>query len=492
MMTNLHSFIKITVIGLALLFGAVVTGQAYFFDYGAGVRPCGMGRAFVAVADDVNTINWNPAGLILLDKYEGTMMFSSLFSGFDGRLYSGETDVLGYSFIAAAIPVSPLVGNFGISWAQFGSAFYRENTINLSYARTFVIEGNTFHAGGNLKILNWIQDANDYTAGLYKTNMTADIGLLYPLPRNFTAGLMIENILPADVGFTTSEIIPRNVRLGVSWKQNLKPLDAIIDNVLVTAEIVNRSYAQNKNTFRFGGESWFFNGLAAGRLGVNSTEFTVGFSGKYAFPELNMTEFQIDYAFSLPFYIQKTIGSHRVALTVRPSLEFKKKKRIVKAEIKREPIKVLPLPEPTIEEVHKAKVEKLEKAFEVIEEKITKLELKPILFKSGTSRLQQSSYDTLNWIGATIKKYPDLKIVIEGHTDSIGKATVNLRLSKKRAGAIKRFLQSNFKITSSQLSSKGYGESRPIASNKTASGRRKNRRVEFHVLSEKIEKKAMK
>ena len=300
-----------------LLFGLMVgllgqTSWAYFFDYGTGVRPTGMGRAYVAVADDVNAINWNPAGLALLDRYEITTMYAGLFAGFEGRLFTGQRDMLGYNYIAAAVPIDPIIGFFGGSWSRFSSMFYRENIVTIGYARTLTFTNfdyTTAHVGMNLKIMNWSSDATDYSSAESKTGITADVGILYPLPEKFVAGVCVENIIPANVGVTTYEEVPRNFRVGVSWSQDLQPLGSIVDGILFSAELVNRSYMQNKTTVRFGTESWFFNGLAAARMGVNSTEFTVSVSGKYLFEALNMTQLQLDYAFVWPFYIQKTYGT---------------------------------------------------------------------------------------------------------------------------------------------------------------------------------------
>jgi OOP family OmpA-OmpF porin len=80
-----------------------------------------------------------------------------------------------------------------------------------------------------------------------------------------------------------------------------------------------------------------------------------------------------------------------------------------------------------------------------------------------------------------MKKYPDLKIVIEGHTDNVGGEKYNLNLSQKRAEAIKSVMVTKFNIEPSRLMTKGFGYSKPIASNSTKEGRQKNRRVEAAV-----------
>jgi OOP family OmpA-OmpF porin len=77
-----------------------------------------------------------------------------------------------------------------------------------------------------------------------------------------------------------------------------------------------------------------------------------------------------------------------------------------------------------------------------------------------------------------LKKNPLLNIVVEGHTDSLGSAEYNQRLSEKRAMAVKEYFVMKG-IESHRMNAMGYGESRPVASNETEAGRAKNRRVQL-------------
>jgi outer membrane protein OmpA-like peptidoglycan-associated protein len=83
-----------------------------------------------------------------------------------------------------------------------------------------------------------------------------------------------------------------------------------------------------------------------------------------------------------------------------------------------------------------------------------------------------------------IKKYPGSKIKLEGHTDAIGSEKYNQKLSEKRAEATKGYLVEKGGIEASRISTAGYGESKPIASNKTSKDRAKNRRVEILIFSD--------
>ena len=83
-----------------------------------------------------------------------------------------------------------------------------------------------------------------------------------------------------------------------------------------------------------------------------------------------------------------------------------------------------------------------------------------------------------------VKKYPGYEVSIEGHTDSIGTDKYNQALSERRAAAVKAYLLQQGVVDSQRIKSVGYGESRPIADNKTTKGRFENRRVEILILSE--------
>ena len=83
-----------------------------------------------------------------------------------------------------------------------------------------------------------------------------------------------------------------------------------------------------------------------------------------------------------------------------------------------------------------------------------------------------------------VKKYPGAKVSLEGHTDSIGTEQYNQALSERRAESVKNYLVKEGAAEESKTTAIGYGESRPVADNKTKEGRAKNRRVEILILSE--------
>lgn len=106
---------------------------------------------------------------------------------------------------------------------------------------------------------------------------------------------------------------------------------------------------------------------------------------------------------------------------------------------------------------------------------------KTILFNSGKASFQKQTIPVLQAMAAILKEYPTAKFSLEGHTDSDGSEAMNQKLSEDRAAAVKNFLIENG-IDASRLSSKGFGESMPVDSNKTAKGKANNRRVEVKLV----------
>ncbi len=120
------------------------------------------------------------------------------------------------------------------------------------------------------------------------------------------------------------------------------------------------------------------------------------------------------------------------------------------------------------------------------EEKKLKMALSGINFKTGSAELTTSSYTHLNFIVNLLKQYSYLRYEIQGHTDSRGSDEYNLLLSAARANSVKNYLLQKG-ISDSSVIAIGYGETQPVASNKTARGRALNRRVEFRQIETKKE-----
>ena len=115
-----------------------------------------------------------------------------------------------------------------------------------------------------------------------------------------------------------------------------------------------------------------------------------------------------------------------------------------------------------------------------LEKKLTEL-ASEILFMSGSDYFYQKYNDNLDQIADLMKEHGDLKYEIQGHTDDVGPAEANLKLSLRRVNKVLNYLVSQG-VNQFNLSVKGYGEEKPIDTNDTAEGRARNRRVEIKVI----------
>ncbi len=115
--------------------------------------------------------------------------------------------------------------------------------------------------------------------------------------------------------------------------------------------------------------------------------------------------------------------------------------------------------------------------------KVATLVLDNVAFATGSAKLTGAGFAALNSVADSLKAHPSLVVEVGGHTDSVGGAAFNLKLSQKRANAVRDYLIAQG-VTAARLTAEGYGLTRPIADNKTDEGRARNRRVEFKVLKQ--------
>jgi outer membrane protein OmpA-like peptidoglycan-associated protein len=113
------------------------------------------------------------------------------------------------------------------------------------------------------------------------------------------------------------------------------------------------------------------------------------------------------------------------------------------------------------------------------------IRLKAMQFPVGQSFILPANYPLLNTVQRAIKAFGDPDVVIEGHTDSTGAEAMNQQLSRSRAESVQQFLIHNGVLSTRKVIAKGYGSSRPLASNATSKGRAINRRIDVIIKPEK-------
>ncbi|RAL20940.1 hypothetical protein DL240_14800 [Lujinxingia litoralis] len=120
-----------------------------------------------------------------------------------------------------------------------------------------------------------------------------------------------------------------------------------------------------------------------------------------------------------------------------------------------------------------------------IDEETKRIEISEIVyFATGSDEIEERSFELLNQVAQVLENNPQVEAVrIEGHTDNVGRRASNVDLSQRRAESVRTYLI-NRGIVAERLSAQGFGPDRPVADNGTATGRGKNRRVEFHIADD--------
>jgi outer membrane protein OmpA-like peptidoglycan-associated protein len=108
-----------------------------------------------------------------------------------------------------------------------------------------------------------------------------------------------------------------------------------------------------------------------------------------------------------------------------------------------------------------------------------------VLFDTGKANLRPEARERLAKVAGILLAYPDIRIEIDGYTDSTGTVAFNERLSRERAAAVESYL-SQQGVAGTSMTTQGFGPDNPIASNSTSTGRQQNRRVEMVVSGESI------
>jgi tetratricopeptide (TPR) repeat protein len=317
--------VKITLALAVLLLSS--PAQAAFEDLGAGARAPGMGNAFTAIADDLYAIHYNPAGLAQLERAQ----FSASFS----RFYMGLSDGsdLGTSQILYARPMKGgRWGTLGTQYSRFSlDDLYNEQTIGLSWGRVFFTkqDGRRLMLGLSAKYLTrgfkQLPEAFNAKNQLTATGspdpvlsgetgasgMDADLGLIYRFPKRFQIGLMIRNAMGADVGFSGSDKLARDMRLGFGYK-------SLWMNLTGELRFEEAPDGSRDKDFVLAGERYFPT-LDYGQFGARAS---VGF-GSRQWKQMTMglsyriNKIQTDYGFMMPIGgITGTAGTHRIALTL--------------------------------------------------------------------------------------------------------------------------------------------------------------------------------
>ncbi len=254
-----------------------LTSGADFLLMTTGARPDGMGQAFSAVADDINTLSFNPAGLANIRLPE---------IGYGHESFFGD---IGFDFLGAAIPTGN-IGVLGLGYLGMGTAPFNSTSnpgapsVSVQDMAFIAAWGKSFsdlHLGAAVKYIN------EKVAVLQGTGFAFDLGARYRiLPQLSLAGSVL-NIGPG-IKFSAVEPLPLVVNGGLAWNALQNSIHS-----LTLAMDTSDEATEGLQRFSFGAEYWYKNTFAvrAGYLTDSQVEgFSAGAGVRFSF-------FQLDYAF---------------------------------------------------------------------------------------------------------------------------------------------------------------------------------------------------
>ena len=115
-----------------------------------------------------------------------------------------------------------------------------------------------------------------------------------------------------------------------------------------------------------------------------------------------------------------------------------------------------------------------------------RIRLENVYFETGSARLLPESEATLDEVGGVLEKFPELRLEVQGHSDTRGSSRSNLALSQSRAESVRSYLLGKFRLRGDKLTAKGYGEAQPETRERNDEERLRNRRVEIAVLNPEV------
>jgi hypothetical protein len=272
-----------------------------FLNYAIAPRSLGLGKAFTALADDIQACYFNPAGLFQLNAQEVMMAHS--------QLYGARLEYVGWALPTRA------AGTFGVSLLNFGSEgidsrtpenhrlesyFFMENALIAAYAYN---PWPSLGFGGSLKLIT--KNLAVYSG----VGLGADVSALLTLPRPFSFGLVLQNLIqPALTLEDSTEHYPRNLRAGVAVR-------LLEDRVRLDADLVVTNFADRsrRSLAPHGGiEFEVLPDILIPRVGLDANEISLGLGVHRVWGKMALGA---DYAFLLHYQSDYTLApTHKVGV----------------------------------------------------------------------------------------------------------------------------------------------------------------------------------
>ena len=427
-----------------------------FLKIDTTARPSAMGGTFVGIADDVNAINYNPAGLGLLDNNQVVFMHNQWFQEIKQEYLafshsSGLGIALNY-FNYGTIKETTISNPRGTGLDDFSNY---DGAADLGYGSKI---NDKLAIGFNLRYIQG--KISDYKGWAVSSNL----GCLYVTPiEKLTMGVVIQNISTKVKFIDTKEELPLIFKIGFGYK--------LLNDKLTAGFDLGQQIDNEKILFNIGAEYLPIKFLAL-RSGINTrNETDTGITAGIGF---NYSSCNLDYAYS-PY---GDLGdTHKIALTYRFGENKEKAVEVKKVE---SPLEALKKVEGIEVKEEKATNSEVDNTASNETEKNTKIIVpeKAIQFALNSDVIE--NYETLDKIIGAVLQIPVYEIKVIGHADSIGKKQYNLDLSQRRAENVMKYIIIKG-INKGKISAIGVGDTHPVLPNLTPTEQFKNRRVEIIV-----------
>ncbi|MCP4583472.1 MAG: hypothetical protein GY839_17830, partial [candidate division Zixibacteria bacterium] len=313
----------------------IISHCSFFIDYCQagyklrhGVRPVGLGGAFVSIADDGTTVWWNPAGLGEREVSEFNIssgrIFNALRSPVVYSIYANSIQPFGRGLGVGAWHLSGIHTEFDQGREDIYEGYYQEGIFGLAYGRRFKAK-IPFNLGFSFNLPFKKIKPNDYVTidPILKDRhslirISLDAGLLMKINEHWSYGASIRNINEPNMSYEAAKMkkegiskdlwpndkLPYLFQTGISFRQDfsLWTLRAALEY-----SYRNRKIDGNRDkTFHFGFEGWFFRGMSGFRAGINRDDLSLGFSGRVNQQSMPI---QLDIAYSIPFTELENTGN---------------------------------------------------------------------------------------------------------------------------------------------------------------------------------------
>lgn len=410
-------------------------------------RASALGNSYISVYGNSDTIFYNPALISFHENMQFSLAYAKWFQDMHYACFSSTFSIGRAGVIGIGI-TSMLYGDI-IETTDTGSD-YNITGRNINPC-DYNFMGSYGHSiGKKIGIGISLKGAIEHLADDTISALVLDAGIIYKeWKRNWAVGFVVQNagipVKKADHKFK----LPMNFKLGGSYELNiLKKAKPKMHKIMITGDI---GKGLDYDYLLSCGLEYGFAEMIFIRSGYQYQGDEPGFKAGLG---LRYKKLDIDYAYVLIKYLGCI---HKIGITYK----IKQKDTMKKQE------------EPTIIK------NETDRGVELI--------INDILFKYNSAKLKSKKMDSLNEAIEIIKEYRDIDIIIEGYTDSTGTKGYNLKLSRNRARSVYNYFIKKG-INPKNLFFCGFGETRPIASNLTKEGRKRNRRV-YIILVKKLTKK---